>query len=82
MDETKGFNVTFRASVASPDWNFRAAFIMSPKPGAAADDPPKARYFKNLRLLDLNWMGIFNKAMTVKGHQYQPGAAVHFGHYG
>ena len=56
--------------------------MMTPQPGAPDDDPPKGRYFKNLRVLTINWVGFFNKAMTVKDHQYQPGAAVYFGHYG
>ena len=81
-DEAKGVDVTFQVLDVAPDWNYRAVMVMTPLPGDSADDSPKARYFKNLRVLDIAWIAIFNKAMTVKGHQYQPGGMVAFGSYG
>ena len=82
VDETKGADVTFQGFHALPDWNFRASIVMAPQPGATADDTQKARYLKNLRVLDIGWIAMFNRAMTVKGNQYQQGGLVVFGSYG
>ena len=82
VDEAIGIDITFQALVAPPEWNYRAVMMMTPQPGAPADDPPKARYFKNLRLLDMAWIVTFNKAMTVKGNLYQQGGLVSLGSFG
>ena len=82
MDDEKGVDATFQAFVALPEWNYRAVMMMTPQPGASVNDPPKARFFKNLRVLDIGWIAMFNKAMTVKGNKYQQGGLVEFASYG
>ncbi len=55
--------------------------VMTPHPDDFADDPPKARFYKNMRVLDIGWMVLFNQAMTVKDYNYQLGAFVIYGAY-
>ncbi len=60
---------------------YRAVMAMTPTPDDSSDDPPKARYFKNLRVLDVIWLVTLNKPLTIKGFKYQQGAMMVYGTY-
>ena len=54
---------------------------VTPQPDDSSDVPPKARYYKNLRVLDVVWLVTLNKPMTIKGYKYQQGAVLGYGAY-
>ncbi len=61
---------------------FRAVMVVLPLPEQSADEPAPLRYFHNLRVLKIGWLGIFNKPTEVKGFQFPTGAMVSIGFYG